>query len=260
MNWQKHITGFTLIELMAVMVILGLVAAFSTEFIVSTTKSFVSVSQKNDLLSESRLAIDYVNKRIRNSLPYSVRTINSGQCLEFMPLVSSGLYLEPVPTVINGAFANGNTVPITVSPFVINDGDAENIIIAASSTDELYGFSPGSLAEIQSTSATSVTLTSNKQWLRNSVSQRFYMTDKPEAFCVINGELRLYRNLDVSDVAVNTGSSYDLLSQSVSALGNAFSISSAVEDRNIRLTLSLLFTKADNRLEMIKQVVIRNVP
>ncbi|ODS23190.1 hypothetical protein AB835_10130 [Candidatus Endobugula sertula] len=252
--------GFTLIELIAVMVILGIIASFSASFVVDITRSFLSVSRKNDLLSESRLATEYMMRRLRNALPYSVRMTNSGQCLEFMSIVSSGLYRDIVPSVVNGAFANGNTTPIVTAPFIINNGSPAYMVIGANAATELYGVTPGSLAEIDSINATSVTLTANKQWLRNSINQRFYIVDTPNAFCLLNNELRLYRHLSMVDDDINTSSSYDLLAQSVSELAPLFSISSAVEDRNIRITLSLLFTQSDNRLEVIKQVVVRNVP
>lgn len=259
-SYRKYDAGFTLVELMLVMVILGIVASFSTSFVVNTMNSFTSVSQKNSLLSESRLSTDYVVRRLRNALPYSARIINDGSCLEFMPIVASGLYLEPLPSVVNGALSTGSIIPIAVSPFVGSGGSSEYLSIAANSTDELYGLFPSSLGAIQSTTATSITLVSDKQWLRNSINQRFFIVESPSAFCIVGNELRLYRQVSIGDGIINTAASFDLISQSVSPLSQAFSISSAVEDRNIRITLSLVFSHGDNRLESIKQVVVRNVP
>ena len=257
---SKDEKGFTLVELLAVIVILGVIAAFSTSFIVSTTRSFISVSQKNDLLSDSRLATEYMVRRLQNILPYSARVTNDNNCLQFMSIVSSGLYRNIVPSVVNGAFANGNTVPITTAPFIVTGGSPDYLSIGASSADELYGLLPGAIAAIESITATSVTLVSNKQWLRNSITQRFYIVETPSAFCLIDKELRLYKDLSPQDSSVNTAQNFDLLSRSVAELGQPFSISSAIEDRNIRVTLSLLFSDGDHRLEAIKQVVIRNVP
>ena len=102
--------------------------------------------------------------------------------------------------------------------------------------------------------------TQDKQWLRNAITQRFYIVSNPVAICIVNDELRLYSNLSITDSLVLLSGSYDLLSDSVSALGTAFSISAAIEDRNIRIGLSLLFSDGENRLEAIKNVVVRNVP
>lgn len=252
--------GFTLIELVMVMVILGVIASFSTGFIVNTMRNFASVSHKSQLLSESRLASNYLEHRLRNALPYSVRVLNDGACLEFMPIVSSGLYMDELPSVANGAIAIGSITPIVVSPFVVSGGSGDYLAIAANNSDELYGLFPDSLAAIHSVTNTSITLVDDKQWLRNSINQRFYVVESPSAFCLVSDELRLYRNLSINDNVINTVGSYDLLSRSVSAFTEAFTISSAIEDRNIRITISLLFSNEDNRLESIKQVVVRNVP
>ncbi len=257
---QKINSGFTLIELIMVMVILGVIAAYGTQFVITAFKSFSSVSSKNYLLSESRLSMDYMIRRLRNALPYSLRITNDNTCLEFMPIVASGLYLYTLPSVVNGAFAIGSITPIEVSPFINNGGSEDYMVVAANSHTELYGLFPGSLAAIDSTTVNTITLVADKQWLRNSINQRFYIVESPSAFCLVGNELRLYRQLSIDDDIIDTSGSYDLLSNSVSALSQAFTISSAIEDRNIRITLSILFSDANNRLESIKNVVVRNVP
>lgn len=252
--------GFTLIELITVMVILGVVAAFSTTFVVSVMRSTVMVNEQNRVLSNSQLANEYMVRRLRNALPYSLRVINDGACLQFMPIISSGLYLNTLPSEANGAFPLGSFTPISVSPFIIYEGSPEFLTIAASSAEEIYGVAQSSIAEIESVTTNTITLTENKRWLRNSLNRRFYITASPSAFCVFDSELRLYRSVTISHSFINPSSDYDLLSQNVEALGDAFSISSAVEDRNIRTTLSLRFFDGQHRMDTIKQVVVRNVP
>ncbi|MGS2717652.1 PilW family protein [Eionea flava] len=256
----RYSNGFTLIELIAVMVILGAVASFSTTFVVSTMRSTAMVNEQNRVLSNSQLANEYMVRRLRNALPYSLRVINDGACLQFMPVVSSGLYLNTLPSEANGAFPSGNFTPISVSPFIVYEGSPEFLTIAASSADEIYGVAQGSIAEIDAITTNTITLTEDKRWLRNSLNQRFYITASPSAFCVFSDELRLYRSVDISHSFINSSDDYDLLSQNVEALENAFSISSAVEDRNVRVTLSLRFFDGQHHMDTVKQVVVRNVP
>ena len=139
-------------------------------------------------------------------------------------------------------------------------GSADYLAIAASNSDELYGTATGSLASIDTVTATTITLDNDKRWLRNSINQRFYIVESPSAFCLFNQELRLYRDISLSNVLVDPGSDYDLLSMSVNALDDPFTISSAVEDRNIRMTASLVFSVGSHRINSVKQAVVRNVP
>ncbi|MFT6102091.1 MAG: MSHA biogenesis protein MshO [Granulosicoccus sp.] len=258
-RFSQH-NGFTLIELITVMVILGVIASFSTTFVVSVMRSAVNVNEQNQLLTNSQLTTEYMIRRLRNALPFSLRITNDGACLQFMPIVSSGLYLDILPSDANGAFATGSFTPIAVSPFIISDGQAGFLAIAASSIDEIYGVNPRSLAAIDSVTSNSITLTDDKRWLRNSINQRFYIAESPSAFCLFDNELRLYRDVGIENVLVNAASEYDLLTLSAEALGDAFTLSSAIEDRNVRMTLSLLFVAGQHRIETVKQVVVRNVP
>lgn len=255
--------GFTLVELITVMVILGVVASFSTGFIVNTMRGVADTSSKNNLLTKSQLSTEYMIRRLRNALPFSLRIINNGACLEFMTIVASGLYLNPLPSDTNGADPIGSLAPITVSPFTVSDGTADYLAIAAMSNNEVYGISPRSLAAIDTTTLTTITLADDKRWLRNSLTQRFYIVEAPSAFCLFNNELRLYRDLNIANTLVNSAGDYDLVSHMVEPFGNAFTLSSAIEDRNIRITLSLLFTggnEAQHKIESVKEVVVRNVP
>lgn len=253
-------SGFTLIELIAVMVVLGIIAALSTAFVVNVMRSASAINEHNRLLTNSQLANEYMIRRLRNALPYSLRVINEGACLQFMPIVASGLYLDPLPSEVNGAFPTGNFTPISVSPFIVYEGSPEYLTIAVNNSEEIYGATQGSIAEIASVTANTITLAEDKRWLRNSINQRFFMTTSPSAFCVIDNELRLYRQLSISSVLIDTSGDYDLLSQHVEPLGDAFTLSSAVEDRNIRATLALRFYQGEYRIDTTKQVVVRNVP
>jgi len=252
--------GFTLIELITVMVILGVVASFSTSFVVSIMRSAVTVNEQNQLLTNSQLTTGYMVRRLRNALPFSLRITNDESCLQFMPIVSSGLYLNALPSDANGAFAGGSFSPIVVSPFIVKGGQADFLAISASGSDELYGVAPSSLAAIDSITTNTITLVDDKRWLRNSINQRFYIVESPSAFCLVSNELRLYRRVGIENVLVNSTNDYDLLTLSVGQLNNTFTLSSAIEDRNIRITLSLIFSAGQHQIDTVKQVVMRNVP
>jgi MSHA biogenesis protein MshO len=192
------------------------------------------------------------------ALPYSVRVTNNGSCLEFMPIASGGNYVTSVPDAANGAAASGS---LAVSPHSIDFGTARYLSIGAMASTELYANAPVSLAVLSSRTATSLSFPS-RSWQRNSVNQRFYLLDAPQAFCIVGTELRFYQNQSLSAVAgseVDLSSSYSLMAASVTA-SSPFSLSSAAENRNTNVIFNINFVSNGQSVAFNQSVMIRNVP
>jgi MSHA biogenesis protein MshO len=249
--------GFTLIELIVVMVILAILATISVEFVIKVTDSYQTTQRRALILNTARPALERMTRQLRDALPYSVRVVNSGNCVEFMPIAAGGNYLDQVPDQENGASAS---VSFAVSPYAIDFGSANYVAIGALSAGEIYGASAQSRASYSSGStATQVQLTAVKQWLRNSINQRFYLLDNPQAFCVVGDELRAYEGLNVNDASVNLAASYSLLAKSISAT-TPFVLEVGSENRNTLVTMSITFSGDTESMDFVQGVMIRNVP
>lgn len=248
--------GFTLVELITVVVILSIVAVIGTSFIISSTESYQTTQTRALLVNTGRAALERMTRQLRVALPQGVRITNGGDCVQFLPIASGGTYLNPVPDQNNGAVASGS---ISTSMHQVEFGTAEYLSIGALASNELYGTSPISLAAVSGRSSTQVSF-ANKIWERNSLSRRFYLLDNPQAFCLFGGELRFYEDLDISSSSVNTGANYDLLARNAQASGSPFELSSGSEDRNINVTLRIGFSEGGESVNFDQQVFIRNVP
>lgn len=248
--------GFTLIELIMVMVILGILASIGIGFVVKIMDSYQTTQRRAVIVNTARPALERMARQLRDALPYSVRVVNGGNCVEFMPIAAGGNYLDPVPDQANGATA---TSSITVSPYIIDFGSARHVTIGALSAAEIYGAGAGSRATYSSGSSTTVIFTATKQWLRNSITQRFYLLDNPQAFCVVGNELRVYEGLNVNDSSVNLTGAYSLLSNSVAA-SSPFILEAGSENRNTLLTIEITFSKDTESMAFAQGVMIRNVP
>jgi MSHA biogenesis protein MshO len=95
----KIAPGFTLIEVIAVIVILGVLANSVTSFIKFSTQIYSEASDRDQLIASTRFAIERLNRDVRNALPNSLRlgTNNLGindTCLEFVPIISSVVYTD----------------------------------------------------------------------------------------------------------------------------------------------------------------------
>lgn len=112
---KREANGFTLIEMIAVIVILSIVATIGTGFVVRTTEAYQRTQTRALLFNTSRQALERMTRQLRISLPYSVRLTNNGTCIEFMPIAAGGNYFDPVPDQQNLAPATAN-IPASPVP------------------------------------------------------------------------------------------------------------------------------------------------
>lgn len=248
--------GFSLIELITVVVILGIISSIGVSFAVKTSQSYQQTQARAKLTMQARQALERMSRQLRSALPYSIRVVNSGQCIEFMPIASGGFYLNAVADTQNGAAAQSS---ITVAPHQIDFGSANYLTIGAMSPTEIYGGANLSIASVASRTPTSVTLSSSKIWQRNSINKRFYLLNSPQAFCVDNNQLKFFENQSLISGSINTASSHHLLASEVAAV-TPFNLTAASDNRNTVIQMQFTFSADGQSLDFSQQVMIRNVP
>lgn len=260
--------GFTMLEVVAVIVILALVAGLGAKFVTDSTNAYQSAQTRFKLINTGRQAVESMSRQLRVSLSYSVRITNNDNCLEFLPIVGGGYYLQPVSDAVNGVPASSN---IDVAPHTPDFGFPHFVTIGAaagvSPGVEVYGANPVSRATLSSRDATHLVLSAPKTWQRNSLGQHFFLLDNPKAFCVIDGELRLYNDQDITETtlanAVDTSlsSPFTLLADNVTT-PVPFSLSQGSENRNVVLTFNITFahSASGESINLNQSVMIRNVP
>lgn len=249
--------GFTLIEMVTVLVILSILAVIGSRFVVTATHSYQQTQQRGQLTNTGRLALERMTRQLRGALPHSLRITDGGQCLQFFPIAAGGTYREDVSSLANQA-APTNT--LDVMPHNVSFGDARYVSIGAMSSDELYGAAPDSLAVLSARSPTVLTLDGNKRWARNSISRRFYLLDEPQAFCLEQNQLRFYSSLDPAEHSVN--GAFDLLTRNAAAVPDhpVFMLSAGSENRSINVAISLAIVSGNEQVSFSQEVLIRNVP
>ena len=104
--------GFTLVEMVVVITIVGILAAGAALFIRNPTQAFIDSENRANLTVRADTALRRMASDIRNALPNSVRTSVSGanSFIEFVPVNSAGRYRASA-----GAAASDNPLDFSLA-------------------------------------------------------------------------------------------------------------------------------------------------
>ena len=256
--------GFTLIELISVMVILGIIATIGTRFVVTTVDSYAATEKRAKLTARGRVVVEQITRQLRLAVPYSLRLSSSGNCLEFMPGVAGGAYLERVADeTLPGSAA---TSSITTAPFSVGLGAPTYLIIGAMSNSDIYAPAGNALVDINSITygaTNTINFSAPHRFERNSINQRFFIGDSPKRFCFSGGQILEYGSYGLLSAAVddsNPGGSSLVMAENVTTNSTFFSISPGSEDRNVAVSLDFTFTERGQVVTMNNTVLLHNVP
>ncbi|MBW3530557.1 type II secretion system protein [Shewanella sp. NKUCC06_TVS] len=201
---KKSTLGFTLVEMVTVILILGILVVGVSSFIIFGTRIFVESSSVDQVLSQSRFAVERVTRELRSALPNSLRVNTDSltyQCVEFVPIEASTTYLTmpivPAAAASTGIVILDNTVSaIRVNQFAwiypLIDADVYSSARQKRAQVKTIDTAPSPL-EHQVT----LTFTAPTRFAEASPRQRIYFGSSPVSYCFEKGpsgnELQLLR-------------------------------------------------------------------
>lgn len=254
---QKRVgnhSGFTLVEMVAVIVILAILATIGTGFVVRTTEGYQRTQTRALLVNTTRQALERMTRQLRVALPNSIRILNGGTCIEFMPIVAGGNYFNLVADGTNGVTA---TTSIPATQVTVDFGTARHLVIGANRHQDIYAATAGSREAYTGYVGNALQIAAAHTWQRNSMSKRYYLLDNPLAFCVVGSELRFYGNLTVIDTP--PAGTFDVLAKGITT-ATPFSLANGSENRNARINIALGISSGGETITYTQGVFIRNVP
>lgn len=90
--------GFTLVELIVVIVVIGALAAMGAAFISKPIEGYVDLARRAELVDAGEHALRLMQRDIRNALPNSLRIKaegnGNGMVLELIPIIDAGRYRQ----------------------------------------------------------------------------------------------------------------------------------------------------------------------
>src|SRR4051812_27634335 len=84
--------GFTLLEAVLVITLIGIVAAMVGVFIKAPIDAYVGQGRRAELTDTADTALRRISREVQRALPNSVRLDATGTVLEFLPVSAAGRY------------------------------------------------------------------------------------------------------------------------------------------------------------------------
>ena len=268
--------GFTLIEIIVVIVVAGILSGITTHIITQPVKSYVDLSRRTTLVDIAEMSLRRILRDIRRALPNSIRITGGGTVLEILHTVDGGRYR---------AAGSGDVLDFTATTPPDNSfeviGTLQNFSAIDTANDQLVIYNLGSgisqadayqnsnnnRASLTAASSASNIVFSSKKFPLSSPQQRFFIVDTPVTFrcdtsavATKNKQLQRYQGYPILASQPNPPAvSASILANHVS--GCVFSYNSGTATRSGLVTLEITLTdEAGESVHLMHQVHVDNIP
>ena len=261
-----HQRGFTLIEMVMVIIVLGIVGAAVASFMKAPVDAYFATARRAALSDEADTALRRMGRDIRKALPNSLRTPSAG-CVEFIPTKTGGRYRAELSGTGTGDILDFTTADSSFNMFGVNSSLSDQAIavgdvvavynLGISGADAYAGNNTSVVSGVTSGAETSISIASKKFPLASG-SNRFHVIPGAErvvAYVCSGGVLYRTASASFSSSCPTSGA---VLANHVSAC--SFTYNGTDLRRNALLQIGLTFTTGGESVNLYHEVHVNNTP
>ncbi|MCX7100168.1 MAG: prepilin-type N-terminal cleavage/methylation domain-containing protein [Methylobacter sp.] len=270
--------GFTLIELIMVIVIVGILATITTKIITFPVSSYLDLQRRTTLVDTAELALRLMQRDIRRSLPNSVRITGGGTVIELLHVEEGGRYRAGLD--INAAATAGlcSSNPAgDILDFTLADncfeviGNLKVFNPQATAGESLVIYNLGNLSAdaYAGSNQTKMINSSNAKVINfntfrfpfNSPQQRFFIIDTPVTYLCTNNQLLRYSGYAISATQPNppTGVIGQLQANKIASCSFIYDPGTAARSGLVTIKITLTDTVGES-VQLMQQIHVDNVP
>ncbi|HEX9803046.1 MAG TPA: type II secretion system protein, partial [Gammaproteobacteria bacterium] len=101
MRMLQRTGGFTLVELVMTIVLLGIISAVLAPVITTSVTAYTDTRSRNELIARGRIALGRLAREIHQAVPNSLRVLAGDNTIEFVTASAGGRYVDRNDTLIS---------------------------------------------------------------------------------------------------------------------------------------------------------------
>lgn len=261
---MRRAAGFTLVELIIVIVLLAIVATISVQFVALSTRGAIDVSSRQQRALSGVVISEHITRSLREALPTSIRTNADGSCIEWMPIRAASNYLDLPKGSSPSSFE--------AVPLAGGQSAAGRVVVYGYGSDVYDLSNPGPVSPPASLPAGSPPVTvafdgsATHRFSAKSPEKRFYVVGEPVALCQSGQWLYRYSNYGINTaVASGLPSGFpgrEVLAATLEDDSLVFEVTPPTLQRGAVVSFSFVLEddEAGETTDISQEVQIRNVP